>query len=617
MAPIRGKTKSTRRAKLRLKDALEVQKLRREIERYRDHYHNGKALIPDDQYEALEDRLRTLSPRDPILSRVGAKVRNGKKVKLRFPMPSLKKVYPGRGAEKWLASNGEFDASDKLDGVSAQHGMLNGVEFLYTRGNGTIGQDISRLLPMIQIGKPREGETIRGELIMPTSNFSANWAERYENPRNLVSSIVNSGEADAKVAKGILFIAHEMVNPKRPLGTAERYLKTRGYSVVPFKHFNRTDVAKLEAYFKTRKKMSRFDLDGLVLTTRGGDSIAFKVEGESKLGVIKEMEWNLSKDGKFSPVAILEKPLRLAGVSVRRVTAINARYVKQEGIGVGAHVLVTRAGDVIPKIVGVRKKGKVEFPENSKWDANKVHLTIVKLGDDDKKVIRTKRLSESLRVLGVPQIRSNAVGKLVDAGYNTILSLFKADDTDFAKAGLGPTQADILYTGLKEARQRATHATMMRASNVFPGGWGLTRFENITSKIPYEKMYSATDARLVKMISLIPGFTEASAKTFVKGFNKYVTFVNKLKWKPKAIKRKKNDVLSGVSVAFTGFRNKTVEEVIKARGGKIASGVNRNTNILVVKDRGVMATVKVVRAKALGVRCMTLEQFATAFGIQM
>lgn len=613
-------TKSTRRARLRNTDKMELQALRREIKRYQDSYHNGIEEVPDSVYERKEQRLRELAPDDPLLTRVGSAVKRGAKVTLPYRLDSLRKIYPGRSgaqsAEAWLAENPVFYVGDKLDGVSALH-VKAGHDSLYTRGNGKIGGNITHLLPQVKIGSLRDGEAVRGELVMPESNFAKNWANKYPNSRSIVSSLVTSQAGNRSIAKDILFVAHQMIKPSRPIYTADKYLTSRGYNVVTLKKFTNANVKELIDYFEKRRKASQFSLDGLVLYGED-ETVAFKVEGSTVPATVSHVEWQLTKGGIYSPVVILRNAVQLAGVSVKRVTGVNARYVQSMGLGAGARVLVTRAGDVIPKIVGVERIGKVEFPENSKWDANRVHLVIKKVTKNNKDVILTKKLSESLRVLGVPQIRESACTKLVAAGYDNLLKLFRADDTDFYEAGLGATTSDTLFTGLKTAKLKASHAVMMRASNTFPDGWGLTRFETIMGHVSYEKLYKMPDVQMKKVIAAIPGFSPASAAEFTKGFNKYVDFIEKLRWKPKrTLTAKNNDTLKGVVVVFTGFRDKTLQEVIRARGGRVASGVTSKTTVLVTTNSGIIPKVKAAKAKLLGVRVMTLDQFAQSYGIQI
>lgn len=610
--------RTTRRAKLRKAETMDIIRLRQQLRRYEDHYSNTDTpLVPDEVYDNLRRKLEKLSPDDPALKKIGSAVRTGKKVTLPFPMYSLDKIYPDRGADKWLAAAGTITASDKLDGVSAEHALINGEEKLYTRGNGTIGQDISALIPKIALGTPRKGEAVRVELLIPKGSFSKNWANKFSNPRNTVSGIVNSGDPKSPVLKDVLAVAHGMLNPKRTLAASAAYMKARGYTVVPRKTFINPTIDELQAYYDKRRAASKFELDGLVLETPEGEQIAFKVNSEAKEATVKTVEWTLSKNKILIPVVILSRSISLSGVNVTRATAHNARFVKDMGIGPGAIVYITRAGDVIPKIVGVKAPVKPDLPKNAKWDANKTHLIGTPRTQEEKNSVYTKRLSESLRILGVPQIREGLVSKLVEAGYNTILKLFKADDTDFQGAGLGPTQADILYTGLRTAKRNATHTTMMWASGVFPHGMGSSRFEAINAHIPYDKMRFMSDRALYRQILAIPGFSDITANQFVAGFNKYVNFITKLRWRPKVVKRIQDDTLKNITVVFTGFRDKAIEAVIRSRGGKIGGAVNKNTTVLVVKDKLKLTSVKAIRAATLGVKVMTVDKFAAAYGIQL
>lgn len=599
---------------------MDLIRLRRQIERFRDRYHNmsvdGPEPPPDEVYDTLEARLRKLSPNDPLLKKVGATIKRGKKVKLPHPMPSLDKIYPDRGADKWVSAHSSITVSDKLDGISAQLKNVGGEYSLYTRGDGKVGQDISALIPRITFGTLRDGEAVRVELQMPRGSFDKNWAKKYANPRNLVSGIVNSANPKAPELKDIVAIAHGMLNPKRSLRNSAAYMKSRGFVVVPHKTFNSPTIKKLQDYLTERKNASKFELDGLVLED-GPDQISFKVNSEAKEATVKEVKWILSKNKRLIPVVHFTRAVQLSGVSVTHPTGHNAKFIKDNGIGPGAVVYVVRAGDVIPKIVGVKKKVKPEFPKGAKWDATKTHLIGNVATQVEKNSVYTRKLSEALRILGVPQIREGLVSKLVEAGYTNLLSLFKAGDEDFQAAGLGPTQADLLYTGLQEAKQRATHSTMMWASGKFPHGMGASRFDAINKHIPYERMRKATDRGLFRMILAIPGFSDITANQFVSGFNKYVQFVTKLRWRPRVTKRVSDDSLTGVSVVFTGVRNKKVEDVIRARGGKVSGSISKNTTVLVIKDSSFLTKVKGVKAKLLGVKTMTLDKFAASYGIQL
>lgn len=600
--------------RLRMIEKLSLEDLRRKVLRYREAYYNGEAIISDEEFDALESRLKEIAPKDPLLTRIGHKPVSGKKVLLPYPMGSLSKIRAATGATRWLDKHSLLYVSDKLDGVSVLIQNDGKPHYrMFTRGDGKTGQDISYLVPSIAgIGKLRRGQAVRGELLIPKSNFALNWAETFVNARNLVSGAVNSKRADPKLAKDILFIAHEVVSPATPPDQAYRFLKSNGFHVVDYTVMQSPTIEELEDYLARRKQESKFEIDGLVLAEPSGDIIAYKSEVEAKEALVKKIEWSLSRHQIYKPVVLLTKPIMLSGANVTRVTGHNARYVIDNGIGPGAKIKVTRSGDVIPKVVGVVKKTKPNMPKEYTWDANRVDILGEPTTGEEGYALTAKRLSEALRVLGVPNTRERQLYKLAEHGIDTLYKLFRSDDTDFQEAGLGPTQADSLFTGLKQARLTVSHLEMMKASGIFPRGYGLARFEAILNEIPYDKLKVLNKTTLLRNIAEIPGFTQTTAKNFIKYLPDYVAFVNKLRWKPKKVNLKTDDPIYGLVIVFTGFRNRIWEGVIKARGGKVAAGVTKATTLVVYTDK---TSAKVVKAKNMAIRVMSKEAFIRAFNM--
>lgn len=611
-----AKTKITSKPRLRLIEKLSLEDLRRKVQYYRDSYYNGESIISDEEFDAVEKRLKELSPNDPLLEAIGSKPVVGKKVILPIPMGSLTKLRAAE-AVKWLDNvDGSVVLTDKLDGVSILVFNKNGHTRIYTRGNGRQGQDITHMLPQIAgIGNLRANESVRGELIMPKSNFSSSWASKFVNARNLVSGLVNSKSPDRSIMKDVLFVAHEMIAPQRTINKAATYLKSRGFNVVDYVVFQNPSLKKLQQYLQLRRQRSPYEIDGLVCTSVDtNETVAFKEESEIKEATVKTIEWTLSRHKIFKPVIILQSGVSLSGATVKRVTGHNARYIVENKIGPGAIIKVTRSGEVIPKVIGVVKGAKPNFPKNYDWDDNHVDITGDPENRSDENELVAKRLSEALRVLEVPNTREKQLAKLANYGITTLLELFQSSDKDFAEAGLGPIQADQLFTSLKIALTKIDHSTMMKASGFWPRGYGVRRFDLVLAQLPYKDLINFTDAKLTKLISVIPGMTVASAKEFIKHLPRYDAFVRALKWKPIKINRNNNDPLASEVIVFSGFRNRNVENIIKARGGKVAAGITKATTILVTTTP---KSVKSLKAKALRIRIMPPDKFSQLYGITL
>ena len=575
-----------------------------------DEYNNGQSTVSDATFDLGEKVLKERDADNDYWNLVGAPIKKGKKVKLPIAMGSLSKVKPADGIEGWLKKAGnKIIVSDKLDGASAQFINENGTENMYSRGDGVFGQRISALIEVVDgVGDVRKNESVRGELVMPKKAFKGKLSKLFENTRNVVSGVVNANDKSGHVAASSLhFVAYEMLRPNKPLDQAANYLKKRGFKVVKYKIFTNPTVQELLDYYRERQKKSLYDLDGLVLESSTAGTVAFKAETEVAKTTVTSIKWNLTRHGVYAP-QIQVKPVRLSGATIKRVTGYNARYLKDMGIGAGSIVNITRSNEVIPKVVEVIKKAKLSEPDGPyEWDDNNVQYILPKGEAEPNKVI-TDRLSNGLLVLGVPNIRSGVVSKLVDNGIVDFEELFHLSQKELMEYGLGTTQSTTLRQGLSKALQVADHPTMMKASGIWPKGFGETIFNKVLSKISYEEMVKLTPRALYNTMVDRNILTEATALKFAKQFKSYKKFVDSIDFRPVKRRFSKNDSLRGVNVAFTGFRNKSLEDIIKSRGAKVNSSVKKDTNVLLVPtDRHKSA--KTAKAEQNGIEVMDLITF--------
>jgi NAD-dependent DNA ligase len=189
------------------------------------YYQLGKPVISDDIYDILLDVLKDRDPTNNYLKQVGNKItKNKKKVNLPYYMGSLDKIkMDSKALDKWNTQfKGPYITSDKIDGVSAlyYYDSKNKTSYLYTRGNGNIGQDISFLLQSINTKHNYKKDIyVRGELIISKKDFitlKENTDANLKNARNTVAGIVNSKPSNynKKIAQFIQFVAYEIMNIK-------------------------------------------------------------------------------------------------------------------------------------------------------------------------------------------------------------------------------------------------------------------------------------------------------------------------------------------------------------------------------------------------------------------
>ena len=175
-------------------------------------YYNSKQIITDNQYDIIKEFTNTKFPSNAAVTEIGAEVERNK-AQLPYEMASMDKIKPDTGAlAEWSHKyKGPYVLSCKLDGVSGLYTTEGPVPKMYTRGNGTVGQDISYLIPHMQLPKTK-GIAIRGEFIIPKAVFDAKYKTKFANPRNMVAGIINHKTLNETI-KDIHFVAYETIIP--------------------------------------------------------------------------------------------------------------------------------------------------------------------------------------------------------------------------------------------------------------------------------------------------------------------------------------------------------------------------------------------------------------------
>ena len=177
-------------------------------------YHNSESVISDELYDILYDYLKE-KPTSNMITNIGAINQN--KSELPYFMASMNKIKPDtKELSKWLKKyNSGCLITTKLDGVSGLYttDSHNGESKLYTRGNGKYGQDVSHLIPYLNLPK-QKNIVVRGEFIISKSVFDEKYKSDFSNSRNLVSGLVNSQKVDKKKYPDISFIVYEVIKPQ-------------------------------------------------------------------------------------------------------------------------------------------------------------------------------------------------------------------------------------------------------------------------------------------------------------------------------------------------------------------------------------------------------------------
>jgi len=609
---------------------------------YNDSFH---LLLTDNEYDILKEFMETRWPKNQEIHQIGAKVGERKKVVLPYFMPSMNKIKPDSGTlASWKEKYpGPYVLSHKLDGVSCLLVVKNdGGRFLYTRGDGRVGQDISHLIPYLElpldmgIGK-EEKVVIRGELIVPRQIFQDKFASEFANPRNFVSGVVNQkvGNLDVGLVVGnIHLVSYEVLFPVhvKPSQQMQMLEKLVGMKKVQSR-FIKSDLLSneyLSEFLLNARKSSIYEIDGIICSSdfvyerkekNPDHAFAFKMVLTEQIAEAKVVDvlWSPSKDGYLKPRVRIE-PITLGGVCIEYATGFNAKFIKENHIGVGSLIELIRSGDVIPHIrrVLLESSGGAKMPEVSYvWNETGVDILLSKEDFDMDLTVREKILTGFFQGIGVVGLSSGLVARLISCGFDTIAKIVMMKMEDWIHIdGFQKKLACKIHDGLKERLQKVGLIEFMSASNVFGRGFGERKLGLIMEECPDILVSKESKKEKIARVLLVKGMAVKSAQAFVEGIEEFLGFLKEIGVELPSNSKLKvlvGDKLNGKTIVMTGFRDAGLEEELKKRGVKIGSSVSKNTFLVLVKDKkGEEAmTGKVKDAKELGVPIVCLDDLST------
>jgi DNA ligase (NAD+) len=635
-------------------DKMTVNELEELINKANDAFFNSEnPIISDAIFDMLVDFLKLKNPKSKVLKEIGSKIKDPKlKQKLPYKLFSMDKKKKDKEINDWFSKyESPYIVSMKLDGLSGSIVYTNdGLIQFNSRGSATHGLNLNKLLKYLpnipsweEIKKYCDknnikGEenlfAVRGEIIMPKKLFKKNWKDKKSNARNATGGLINSKNVDPNLAKDTRFLVYEILDP--PMNFVDQFelAKKIGYDVVFNKKFKSLNYEIMSNFLKKMRVEYDYEIDGIIITNtklheRENDgnpkyAFAFKTVLEDQIAEtkIKNIEWHISKDGFIKPVAEID-PVKIGGVNIKRVTLINARYVKDNKIEKGVKILIERSGDVIPKVTKILKKGKkADMPKNINFHWNETNVDIICDDCNNKDVIIGKNYNFFSK-LNTSGMGKKNVEKLYDAGYDTIIKIIEANKNDFMKLdGFKEKSSNKLVQSIKKSLTNIKLEDLMGASNKLGRGIGSRKVKTILDVYPnllndYDK-WSKTEFQ--DKIKLIDGWEEKTSNLFVKNFNIFINFYNLIKdyiVLTNQNKRIKKSKFSGLIIVTTGFRFSELKEKIENLGIKITNSVSKNTNYVVVKDKSVIDSQnsKVKKAKKNNIKIITKKEFENMINI--
>jgi DNA ligase (NAD+) len=583
-------------------------------------YRNTDAPIMAD--EVYDHHIRELARRDPgheLLGKVEAEGDFGLgKVRHSKPMLSTAKSYNESDMKSWVrrileaADDAGFQgpvsikANAKLDGIAGR--LENGV--LASRGDGATGNDISHMLGL-GLAVTGDGD---GELVMPQAYFDDNLAGEFKHPRNVVSGAVSA----------------DNMRPAARQSMEDQAIRFVSYASLDAVYATTDDV--IERLEEIRGQIlggCEYPTDGIILAVNEPSvrdamgstghhhnwMLAAKTVSDTAEVVVKGVSWQVGRTGRLSPVVNIES-VELSGAMISNITAHNAGIVENTGIGPGAVLLITRSGEVIPKIQYVISPSElVNLPANcpccsSDLAREKDFLVCPNLQCSDR--LRA-RFNHFFHILGTIDLFGPvACEKLVKADVQSILEVFALTQSDFEAMGFGGGQAANLVRELDEARTRPVDDYLVLAAL---GIQHLGRGDS--KKILREVTLNEVPYLGADQIEAIAGFGRLSAEAIssaLPSVKEDLLFLDSTLERIIPTPSKALAVDSPISGKFIVFTGTMVQgarpDMIKqaeSLGATSQSAVNAKTNYLVAGEK--TGASKVGKAEKLGVTILSEAEY--------
>jgi DNA 3'-phosphatase len=610
-------------------------------------------VLKDDIYDLIKDFVRTKDPKNKYFKRIGADVKN--KVVLPYYMGSLNKI---KDSEEEIAKyqvkypGNQYRISDKLDGVSCMLVYTPGKIKMYTRGNGTEGQDISHLLSYVNdIIPPFYGDDIkifgldnteiavRGELIISKVNWDelGTMGKQGANPRNTVSGAINSDILNKDILSRIDFVAYSLVHPKLIDGIDK--VKNLGFNTVHSVGARFMTLANLSKVLEKRREDSDYVIDGIVIedisryheSEKGKNpdhAFAFKSIHtlEQVEVIVSKVEWNVSKDMYMKPTVMFNE-IDLDGVKIKQATGFNAQYITKNVVGPGSRIIIIRSGNVIPHIHSVLSpsaNGSPSMPGvegvNYKWNDTHVDIIMINKDGDKNRDFDIKNILYFMKTANIENMGPGNIAKIYDAGFDDIKKIANITKADLLTVdGFKEKTATNIINALAEIKN-IDCLLLMDASNIMGRGFSYKKIKLITDRYPSILLHDKKNRKMTAELTAsdlmnVDGIAEISANLFIANLPKFYEFYDNLGIKCKGEQSVaspngvdtankpstiQNTNILGKSFVFTGFRDKDLEAYITRMGGFVKTSVSKNTDYLVVADLNDNSG-KVDKARSLGV----------------
>lgn len=655
----------------------EIETLRQQVTQWgTEYYQNDQPTVEDFVYDQAYQRLLALEAQFPVLQsqdsptqQVGALGETVlTKVPHEQPMLSMGDVFSTEELFAFndrLQKNGldqpEYNLELKIDGLAISLVYENGQLVQgSTRGNGQIGEDITKNVRMIksvptQLPEPLSIE-VRGECYMPKQAFVKLNQQResdglpvFANPRNAAAGSLR--QLDAKITgRRELSTFIYYVPDYETLGVATQSaalarLKDLGFQIN--EHYQVVQTAEqIQAYidqYTAQRNDLEYGIDGIVekvndlgMQVELGNTvkvprweIAYKFPPEEAATIVRDIEWTVGRTGTVTPTAVMD-PVQLAGTTVARASLHNPDYLAEKDVRLGDTVYLHKAGDIIPEIsmVELKKRAADSVPYMIPTHCPECGAELVHL-DDEVALRCINPMCPAQIKEGLAHFASRNAMNIDGLGPKIVQQLFErelvtdvADLYHLTEAQLltldkfGAKSTENLLTAIDNSRHNSLERLLF--------GLGIRHVGAKAGKIiakhfkTIEALMAATSEAVAEVDSIGPIIGDSVATYFAN--QQVAELVAKLQSAGVNTDYLGDDDAqvidsdwAGQKVVLTGklteMTRKEAQEWLEQHGADVVGSVSKKTNLVIA---GTDAGSKLTKAQSLGVDVWNEQQFVAA-----
>lgn len=648
------------------KRILELSKL---INKHNQNYYiENSPTIPDKEYDELLRELKELENQFPeYISKDSPTQKPGSdltqqftKYKHKIPVLSLENTYNETELQEWVSKTGEseiYSVEWKIDGASILLYYENGtLTSCVTRGTGGIGdlvtENVKTIASIPQTLSEKLNLSVRGEIFMNFEEFelfNEEYGGKFANPRNLAAGSIKHKDPMEVAKRPLRIYVYDAVisGGRKGIDSHEgilNLLKTQKFPVAPDTIFvkGKDLIGKIESFRKKKESMP-FPVDGLVIKLNDlklRDSLgetshsprwarAFKFDALLKETVIEEIDFAIGRTGKITPRAKVT-PTLIAGTTVSYATLHNQDYIDQLGAGIGAKVLISKRGEIIPAVEKVTSPPKTVFKLPNKCPSCESKLQKV---DDSVDFFCTNRHCPerkkntliffcSKKQMNIEGLGEKQIELFFEKGWvkdiPDLYQLPRYRDELLEMDGFGEKSVKIIFDGIEKSKEKDFRFVLpsLGLNEVGPKVTEIlieNGFDSIEKLIQLCKTKDAESE--LKNIHGIGPRTAIALIGHLKD-KETVSLIQKLqklglKFQADEIQKSENQPFLGqswcVSGSFENFQPRDVAmDLVTKHGGKKVSSISSKTTHLLY---GPGAGSKLEKATELGVQLVTEEEF--------